>query len=209
MTTLGTTRAVLLPGVPHGCFWACLCSARHGSLRPRSESAFFVSSARVLAQRVVIKPGVNVKYPWHLQIADDCWIGEIAWIDNLTTVQLGSNVCISQGAYLCTGNHDWSDPLFGLLVAPIRLMDSSWAGAKCILTPGVTLGQGAVAGAGSVIVGQVPDYQSTRAIRQSSSNSASFAKLERLMDRPHISLHPRQRRSPSHENSPYQPVLLA
>ena len=112
-----------------------------------------------IGKRVVIKPGVTVKYPWHLVVGDDCWIGENSWIDNLTTVQLGNNVCISQGAYLCTGNHDWSDPKFGLMIAPIRLMDGAWAGAKCILTPGTTLGEGAVAGAGSIVAGQVPEYE--------------------------------------------------
>jgi putative colanic acid biosynthesis acetyltransferase WcaF len=130
-----------------------------------------------IGERVVIKPGVIVKYPWHLIVGDDCWIGEHSWIDNLTTVQLGSNVCISQGAYLCTGNHDWSDPAFGLMIAPIRLMDGAWAGAKCILTPGVTLGEGAVAGAGSVVVGQVPDYHIY------AGNPAVFVKCRAVRER--------------------------
>jgi len=112
-----------------------------------------------IGDRVVIKPGVNIKYPWHVEIGDDCWIGEESWIDSLTTVQIGSNVCISQGAYLCTGNHDWSDPAFGLKVAPIRLMDGAWAGAKCILAPGAILGEGAVAAAGSVVSGHIPAYE--------------------------------------------------
>jgi putative colanic acid biosynthesis acetyltransferase WcaF len=111
-----------------------------------------------IGDRVVIKPGVTIKYPWHLEIGNDCWVGENSWIDNLTTVQLGNNVCVSQGAYFCTGNHDWSDPNFGLMIAPIRLMNGAWAGAKCILSPGAVLGEGAVAAAGSVITGQVPDY---------------------------------------------------
>lgn len=109
--------------------------------------------------RVVIKPGVTIKYPWHLIVSDDSWIGENCWIDNLTTVQLDSNSCLSQGAYLCTGNHDWGDPSFGLKLSPIRLKDGAWAGAKCILTPGTTLGEGAIAAAGSVVTGQIPDYQ--------------------------------------------------
>ena len=134
---------------------------------PLLRAAWMPSSLRVnllrlfgtrIGKRVVIKPGVIIKYPWHLSVADDCWIGENCWIDNLTTVRLGSNVCISQGAYLCTGNHDWSDPKFGLMIAPIHLMDGAWAGAKCILTPGTTLGEGAIAGAGSVVTGQIPDY---------------------------------------------------
>ena len=112
-----------------------------------------------IGKGVVIKPAVDVKYPWHLQVGDHCWIGEHAWIDNLTTVRIASNVCISQGAYLCTGNHDWTDPHFGLLVAPIQLGEGAWAGAKCILAPGTVLGRGAVAAAGAVVSGVVPDFQ--------------------------------------------------
>src|SRR5579859_3880583 len=72
---------------------------------------------------VVVKTGVRVKYPWRLRVGDYSWIGEDVWIDNLGDVQIGSNVCISQGAYLCTGNHDWSDPAFGLRVQEITIGD--------------------------------------------------------------------------------------
>lgn len=106
-----------------------------------------------------MRHGMKVKYPWHLAVGDYCWFGEEVWIDNLATVTIGNNVCISQGAYLCTGNHNWNDPAFGLVVAPIDLEDGAWAGAKSILTPGVVLGRCAVAGAGSVIVRSVPDYE--------------------------------------------------
>ena len=108
---------------------------------------------------VTIKPGVRVKYPWFLVVGDHTWIGEDCWIDNLTTVRIGSNVCLSQGAYLCTGNHDWTDPAFGLRVAPVLCMDGSWAGAKSVLGPGATLGVCAVAAAGAVVTGVVPDYE--------------------------------------------------
>lgn len=112
-----------------------------------------------IGQRVVIKPAVRVKYPWHLVIGDDCWIGEESWIDNLTTVRIGCNVCVSQGAYLCTGNHDWSDPHFGLRVEPIELGEGAWAGARSLLTPGTVLGNYAVAAAGSVVRGTIPDFE--------------------------------------------------
>ncbi len=114
--------------------------------------------ARV-GERVVIRHDVSIKYPWHLVIGNDCWIGERAWIDCLTTVRLGNDVCISQGAYLCTGNHNWSEPGFGLMIAPIQINDGAWAGAMCLLTPGAVLGNGAVAAAGSVISGTVPDFE--------------------------------------------------
>ncbi len=123
---------------------------------------------------VVIKPGVQVKYPWHLHVGDHCWLGEACWIDNLTTVRIGSNVCISQGAYLCTGNHDWADPTFGLMVAPITLGDGAWAGARSVLMPGVELGAGAIAGAGSVVSKNIPAFEIH------AGNPAQFARHRRL-----------------------------
>ncbi len=127
------------------------------------SSALRVALLRLFGARighgVVIHSEVIVKYPWHLAVDDDCWIGERAWIDCLTTVELGSNVCVSQGAYLCTGNHDWSDPAFGLRIEPIRLFDGAWAGAQSTLLPGSCLSAGAILTAGSVLAGTVPEFQ--------------------------------------------------
>jgi putative colanic acid biosynthesis acetyltransferase WcaF len=108
---------------------------------------------------VVLKHSIRVKYPWHLSIGDFSWIGEDVWIDNLVDVRIGANVCISQGVYLCTGNHDWSDPAFGLVVRPIELEEDSWAGAHALICPGVTIGACGVAAAGSVVTKSVPAYE--------------------------------------------------
>ena len=51
-----------------------------------------------IGENVCIKPNVNIKYPWLLQIGDNVWIGEKGWIDNLAQITIMSNVCISQGA---------------------------------------------------------------------------------------------------------------
>src|SRR5580658_9697163 len=96
---------------------------------------------------VVIKPGVRIKYPWLLEIGQNTWLGEDVWLDNLAPIRIGSNVCISQGAYFCTGNHDWTDPAFGLIVRPISVGDGAWIGARAFLGPGVEVAQGAVAAA--------------------------------------------------------------
>jgi len=112
-----------------------------------------------IGANVMIKPGVRVKYPWLLSVGDHSWIGEDCWIDNLADVTIGSNVCISQGAYLCTGNHDWSDPAFGLIVRPIVICDGAWVCARATIAPGVTLHEGAVAAAGSVVTKDVPPYE--------------------------------------------------
>src|SRR5258706_4079533 len=89
-----------------------------------------------LGARVVIKPGVKVKFPWRLSVGDYSWIGEDVWIDNLAAVNVGAHSVISQGAYLCTGNHDWRRESFDLMTAPIEIGNEVWIAAKAIIGPG-------------------------------------------------------------------------
>lgn len=103
-----------------------------------------------IGRKVVLKPGLRVKFPWRLTIGDHSWIGEHAWIDNLALVTIGSDCCVSQGAYLCTGSHDWASPDFTLITRPITLEPGAWVAAKAVVGPGVTMGRGSVLGLGSV-----------------------------------------------------------
>jgi putative colanic acid biosynthesis acetyltransferase WcaF len=105
-----------------------------------------------IGRGVRLKPGVRVKFPWRLVVGDHVWMGENAWIDNLALVQLDSNVCLSQKVYLCTGNHDWSDPAFQLKIAPIHIKEGSWIAAGAMVGPGVTVERGAVLTLGGVAV---------------------------------------------------------
>lgn len=104
-----------------------------------------------VGKHVLIKPRVNIKYPWNLEIGDHTWIGEGVWIDSLAKVSIGDNCCLSQGVYLCTGSHDWSDPAFGLIIKPIRLEEGVWCGCRSTVTPGITLASHTVLAAGSTI----------------------------------------------------------
>ena len=102
---------------------------------------------------VIIKPRVRIKYPHLLHVGDHSWIGECAWIDNLAMVTIGQHCCISQGAYLLCGNHDYTSKTFDLITNPIIMHDGSWAGAQSILGPGSVLEEEAVLTAGSVGLG--------------------------------------------------------
>lgn len=99
---------------------------------------------------VVLKPYINIKYPWKLEIGDHCWIGEQVWIDNLDRIQIGSHVCVSQGAMLLCGNHNYRISSFDLITGPITLEDGVWIGAKTVVCPGIICHSHSVLSVGSV-----------------------------------------------------------
>jgi putative colanic acid biosynthesis acetyltransferase WcaF len=100
---------------------------------------------------VVIKPSVNIKYPWKLKIGEHSWIGEGVWIDNLAEVVIGNNVCISQGALLLCGNHNYKKETFDLMLGNIVLEEGVWIGAKAIVCAGVICATHSVLSVGSVV----------------------------------------------------------
>ena len=104
---------------------------------------------------VNIKPGVKVKFPWRLSVGHDCWIGEGVWIDNLDFVSIGHDVCISQGAYLCTGSHDWASEDFQLITKPIVVEDHVWIASQVCIAPGAKLNTGVVVGMGALVRGEI------------------------------------------------------
>ncbi|MCB9223983.1 MAG: WcaF family extracellular polysaccharide biosynthesis acetyltransferase [Crocinitomicaceae bacterium] len=111
-----------------------------------------------IGKGVVIKPRVNIKYPWKLEIGDNTWIGEGVWIDNLGQVKIGANCCISQGALLLCGNHDYKKVSFDLMVGDIELEEGVWLGAKSIVTGKVKCYSHAILMSGSVASADLESY---------------------------------------------------
>jgi len=103
-----------------------------------------------VGRKVELKPCVNIKYPWNLTIGNEVWIGENVWLDSLVMITIGSNVCISQGATLLTGSHNYKKSSFDLITRSVILEDGAWIGAGVIVNLGVTIGSHAVLTSGSV-----------------------------------------------------------
>lgn len=132
------------------------------------NSGFPISSVKVFMLRlygakigsgVVIKPRVNIKYPWKLKVGNNVWIGEHVWIDNVGVVTIGNNVCLSQDSFLLCGNHDYKKTTFDLIVGDIALEDGVWIGAKSIVCPGVTCFSHSVLAVGSVATSNLEAYK--------------------------------------------------
>jgi putative colanic acid biosynthesis acetyltransferase WcaF len=124
----------------------------------KSKILFLKLFGAKIGRGVIIKPSVNIKYPWFLEIGDNVWIGEDAWIDNLCDVTIGNNVCISQGAYIFTGSHNYKKESFDLMMSPITIEDGVWIGAKTIICPGVTLKSHSFVTTGSVVTKDTEMY---------------------------------------------------
>ncbi len=113
------------------------------SLLPSSmKAAILRCFGATVGRGFVCKPRVTIKYPWFFELGDDVWLGEMVWIDNHCAVRIGSDVCISQGAYLFTGNHDWNDPAFAFFSREITVGDGVWITAFQKIGPGTTIPPG-------------------------------------------------------------------
>ncbi len=90
-----------------------------------------------IGEGLIMKLKIRIKYPWRLNIGNNCWIGESVWIDNLDEVEIMNDVCISQGALLLTGNHDYTISSFPYKLGKIKLEDGVWIGANAVVCPNV------------------------------------------------------------------------
>ncbi|HKI69019.1 MAG TPA: WcaF family extracellular polysaccharide biosynthesis acetyltransferase [Verrucomicrobiae bacterium] len=129
---------------------------------PFSFSALKRSVLRAFGARigknVVIKSQVKITFPWKLTVGDHVWLGEQCWLLNLERIIIGSHVCISQRAFLCTGSHNYKLSTFDLITMPINVEDGAWIGAGAWVGPGVTVGTHAVLTAGSVASKNLEPY---------------------------------------------------
>ncbi|MHB8121128.1 MAG: acyltransferase [Desulfuromonadaceae bacterium] len=105
-----------------------------------------------------------------LQIGEYCSIGDRTQIHCGNLVKIGNYVLISWDVNII--EYDYHSPGGGHPEPhPIIIEDEVWIGARCIITKGVTIGKGAIIGAGSVVVKDVPPFtlaagNPARAIKQ-------------------------------------------
>lgn len=149
-----------------------------GKLGPRFFSRFRIGLLRLFGAQIgrncLFCGGVRVLMPWNLRIGDFTSISEEVDIYNFGQVCIGSNTVLSRGVWLCTGSHDYGVASFPLIWEDITVGDSVWIAAQSFVGPGVTIGNGAVVGARSVVTRDLPNWSI------SAGNPCKFIKSRQL-----------------------------
>lgn len=122
---------------------------------PRPAHAWRAALLRLfgakLGKAVHVYASVKVWAPWQLRIDDHGAVADNAILYNIERIRIGEHAVVSQGSHLCTGSHDYNSRNFQLIASPIDIAPRAWICADCFLGPGVTIPEGAVVAARSVV----------------------------------------------------------
>ena len=117
---------------------------------------------RLLGARIdrsaILYGGFEIRSPRKLTIGAGSCIGHRATLDARGGLTIGKNVNFSSEVMIWTAQHDWRDPKFGTVFEQVVIGDYVWLGPRCIILPGVTVGEGAVIAAGAVVTKDVEPY---------------------------------------------------
>jgi putative colanic acid biosynthesis acetyltransferase WcaF len=133
-----------VPGWKEALWWLCrsLLFAPWWPVPSRIKVAALRWFGAQVGQGVVIRSRVNITMPWRFESGDQVWLGDEVMVLSVAPVRIGSNVCVSQRAFLCTGSHDFRKESFDLITRPIEIGDGCWIAAGAFVGPGAVVPAG-------------------------------------------------------------------
>lgn len=117
---------------------------------------------------VWIEPPFSCEYGEHVKIGSRSYLNVDCFLQDCAAIEMGADVLIGPGCRLCTAGHPL-DPAkrvvssdgpdhapYRTFAQPIRIEDRAWLGASVTVLGGVSIGEGSVVGAGSVVTRDIP-----------------------------------------------------
>lgn len=140
-----------------GMVYVCLFRTSPRPLHGWRNALLRLFGAR-LGKRCHIYPKAVIWAPWNLECGDEVGVADGVTLYSQARITLGARSVISQGSHLCTGTHDYESARFELVAYPIAIGAHAWVCAECFVSPGITVGEGAVIGARSVVTRDMPAW---------------------------------------------------
>lgn len=125
-------------------------------MRLRAYAALGVNFEDASSSQIAL--GVEMWVGRRLTLGARSTIAQRCYIDARGGIEVGRDVSISREAALLTATHPPDDLDYLATLAPIKLETHSWIGMRALVLPGVSVGEGAVVGAGAVVTEDVAPY---------------------------------------------------
>jgi acetyltransferase-like isoleucine patch superfamily enzyme len=123
------------------------------------EAHRLLQRCRARGTDVRLRMPVTIYHPEQLSLGSRIDIGEYTHIRASGGVTIGDRVLVAAGAIITSREHPTALPRFGIVAdAPVVIEDDVWIGAGAIVLPGVSIGRGAIVGAGAVVTGSVAAF---------------------------------------------------
>jgi len=137
--------------------WVKRCLLFYPLMRITLKSTYFSAKGAKIGNLAILGNTRFQGSPTNLDIGDQVSLGrcEIALHDK---VSIGRCAVLNDGVVLLTASHGLTDPQWKHKIKPILIGEYAWIATNAIILPGVTIGRGAVVGAGAVVRENVPDY---------------------------------------------------
>ncbi len=99
-------------------------------------------------------------HPERMKVANNVQIGAHCWLQAGGGIEIGVNTIISRNCAIFSASHDYEGERlpFGStdIEKPVCIGRNVWIGMNAMIIPGVTIGDGAIVGLGTVVVNDVP-----------------------------------------------------
>jgi len=133
------------------------------SIGLRLRHLYYSSSLGECGKDVKFPPRIKILSPEKIVIGDRVGLGEEAIIDGEYPIEIGNDTLIGFQVVILTSTHCHHNPGIpireqGSKGGPVKIGSDVWIGARSFIMPGVTIGNGSVVGACSVVTSDLPDY---------------------------------------------------
>lgn len=115
------------------------------------------------AGAIHVHPASYMSYPQNIEIGYNVFINRGVYITAPEKVIIGSNVLLGPYVVINSGSHKYNNPNLlirdqGHKTAPIVISDDVWVGAHACILPGVSIGEGSIVAANSLVAHSVEPY---------------------------------------------------